>query len=78
MTPRSPTGTRGRVPFGGVGGTRIGVKCLHAHVAYTLAGGDDPVGQWTLDQIARELADDRPVTHDDGAIDGRRLHAVAG
>jgi hypothetical protein len=38
-------------PFGGVGGTRIGVKCLHAHYAYTLAGGDDPVGQWVADQL---------------------------
>jgi exopolyphosphatase/guanosine-5'-triphosphate,3'-diphosphate pyrophosphatase len=30
--------------WGGVGGTRRGVKCLHAHVAYRYAGGDDPVG----------------------------------
>lgn len=33
-------------PFGGVAGTRIGVKCLHAHWAWHLAGGDDPVGRW--------------------------------
>ncbi len=33
-------------PSGGVGGTRTGVKCLHAHYAYFLAGGDDPVGAW--------------------------------
>jgi uncharacterized protein len=33
-------------PSGGVGGTRRGVKCLHAHVAWWLAGGDDPVGTW--------------------------------
>lgn len=39
-------------PYGGVGGTRTGVKCLHAHVAHELAGGDDPVGQWALDQLA--------------------------
>jgi hypothetical protein len=39
-------------PFGGVGGTRVGVKCLHAHYAYRLAGGDDPVGEW----VALELA----------------------
>ena len=32
--------------WGGVGGTRVGVKCLHAHYAYFLAGGDDPVGRW--------------------------------
>lgn len=33
-------------PYGGVGGTRRGVKCLHAHYAWFLAGGDDPVGRW--------------------------------
>lgn len=31
-------------PSGGVGGTRTGVKCLHAHFAHTAAGGDNPVG----------------------------------
>ena len=41
-------------PFGGVGGTRVGVKCLHAHVAHLLATGDDIVGSWTLDQIDRD------------------------
>jgi len=30
--------------WGGVGGTRRGVKCLHAHYAHHLAGGPDPVG----------------------------------
>jgi hypothetical protein len=34
-------------PGGGVAGTRRGVKCLHAHYAWYLAGGDDPVGRWT-------------------------------
>jgi hypothetical protein len=41
-------------PYGGVGGTRTGVKCLHAHWAWHLAGGDDPVGRW----IAARLAED--------------------
>jgi hypothetical protein len=49
---------RGPRPTGGVGGTRIGVKCLHAHVAYLLAGGDDPVGRWALDRLA---ADEGPT-----------------
>ncbi len=31
-------------PSGGVGGTRVGIKCLHAHLANFLAGGRDPVG----------------------------------
>jgi hypothetical protein len=38
-------------PSGGVGGTRRGVKCLHAHYAWFLAGGDDPVGRWVETQI---------------------------
>jgi hypothetical protein len=38
-------------PSGGVGGTRRGVKCLHAHLAWWLAGGDDVVGQWTADAL---------------------------
>ena len=33
--------------WGGVGGTARGIKCLHAHYAYHLAGGGDPVGEWT-------------------------------
>jgi hypothetical protein len=41
--PPDHTGPR---PSGGVGGTRKGVKCLHAHYAWHLAGGDDPVGRW--------------------------------
>lgn len=46
-----PTDHSGPRPSGGVGGTRVGVKCLHAHVAYLLAGGDDPVGRWALAQL---------------------------
>jgi len=38
-------------PTGGVGGTRNGVKCLHAHYGYWLAGGEDPVGQWVADHL---------------------------
>ena len=38
-------------PSGGVGGTRQGVKCLHAHYAWFLAGGDDPVGRWVAEQL---------------------------
>jgi hypothetical protein len=41
-----PPGHEGHRPSGGVGGTRRGVKCLHAHYAWHLAGGDDPVGRW--------------------------------
>jgi hypothetical protein len=47
--PPSHTGPR---PSGGVGGTRVGVKCLHAHYAWWLVGGDDPVGRWVADRLA--------------------------
>jgi hypothetical protein len=47
-----PRGYDGPRPSGGVGGTRAGVKCLHAHYAWHLAGGDDPVGQWVAEQLA--------------------------
>src|SRR4029450_4351884 len=39
-----PPGHRGPRPSGGVGGTRTGIKCLHAHYAWHLAGGDHPGG----------------------------------
>jgi hypothetical protein len=46
-----PEGHEGPAPSGGVGGTRRGVKCLHAHYAWFLAGGDDPVGRWVADHL---------------------------
>lgn len=45
-------GRSGPRPSGGVGGTRRGVKCLHAHYAWFLAGGDDPVGRWVKERLA--------------------------
>jgi hypothetical protein len=41
-------------PSGGVAGTRVGVKCLHAHYAYHLAGGDDPVGRWVASHLREQ------------------------
>ena len=49
--------------WAGVGGTRAGVKCLHAHYAHHLAGGDDVVGR----QVARDV---EPI-HPDEPRDGR-------
>jgi exopolyphosphatase/guanosine-5'-triphosphate,3'-diphosphate pyrophosphatase len=46
-----PEGWRGPRPSGGVGGTRRGVKCLHAHYAWHLAGGADPVGRWVAERM---------------------------
>ncbi|MGH2546674.1 MAG: DUF501 domain-containing protein, partial [Actinomycetota bacterium] len=37
--------------WGGVGGARTGVKCLHAHYANHLAGGADPVGSWVAKRV---------------------------
>jgi hypothetical protein len=51
-----PPGHPGPRPSGGVGGTRAGVKCLHAHLAWWLAGGPDPVGDW----VAARLGLERP------------------
>lgn len=44
-------GHAGPRPSGGVGGARAGVKCLHAHLAWWLAGGDDPVGAWVAARL---------------------------
>ena len=52
-----PTDWSGPRPQGGVGGTRNGVKCLHAHVAWWLAGGDDPVGRWVSEQVEIPVGD---------------------
>lgn len=49
LIPADHTGPR---PFGGVAGTRIGVKCLHAHFGWWLAGGDDPVGEWVAEKLS--------------------------
>lgn len=47
-----PDGHAGPLPSAGVGGTRRGVKCLHAHFGWWLAGGDDPVGDWVAARLA--------------------------
>ena len=49
-----PDGWRGPRPHGGVGGTRTGVKCLHAHYAWHLSGGADPVGAWVAERLGSE------------------------
>lgn len=56
-----PAGWGGPRPSGGVGGTARGVKCLHAHYAWFLAGDEDPVGRW----VAARL----PGAHAVAAID---------
>jgi exopolyphosphatase / guanosine-5'-triphosphate,3'-diphosphate pyrophosphatase len=44
----------GAEAWGGVGGAARGVKCLHAHYAFHLAGGPDPIGGWVAERLAEE------------------------
>jgi hypothetical protein len=43
--------TDGAQASGGVGGTREGVKCLHAHLANYLVGASDPVGELVAHEV---------------------------
>jgi hypothetical protein len=61
-------------PAGGVAGTRQGVKCLHAHYAWYLAGGDDPVGRWVAAELAGPLAIE--ITVDQVVVEHRDWSAV--
>jgi hypothetical protein len=56
-----PVDHAGPRPSGGVGGTRQGVKCLHAHYAWFLAGGDDPVGRWVDGHLRATAPPDDPT-----------------
>ncbi|HEX4539226.1 MAG TPA: DUF501 domain-containing protein [Acidimicrobiales bacterium] len=72
-----PADHRGPRPAGGVGGTRRGVKCLHAHLAWFLAGGDDPVGRWVADRLELARSQAGPVAAIDCGTNSTRL-LVAG
>ena len=67
--------------WGGVGGTARGVKCLHAHYANHLAGGEDPVGLWVAEQIEPVHPDEdrsgRVAAIDVGTNSDRLLVAAA-
>ena len=56
-----PPDWTGPRPSAGVGGTRVGVKCLHAHFGWYLAGGDDPVGAWVAERLAAGEGDPHPT-----------------
>ena len=56
-----PVNHAGPRPHGGVGGTRKGVKCLHAHYAAYLVDGTDPVGEWVALQLASPSTQERGV-----------------
>lgn len=57
----------------GIAGQRrpLGVKCLHAHVAYALAGLNDPIGRVVVETIGRECTDARCRSFDAAAVDRR-------
>ncbi|MCJ7832199.1 MAG: DUF501 domain-containing protein [Actinobacteria bacterium] len=64
--------------WGGVAGTRVGIKCLQAHFANHLAGGEDPVGRWVATQIEpihRPGCADRVAAIDQGTNSIRLLVA---
>lgn len=68
----------GAESWGGVGGTRTGVKCLHAHYAFHLAGGDDPIGAWVAERVEpvhREEREGRVAAIDQGTNSIRLLVA---
>ena len=46
---------QGPRPQGGIGGTRSGVKCIHAHLAFHLVAGDDPVATWLIESGSLQL-----------------------
>ncbi|MGD8609049.1 MAG: DUF501 domain-containing protein [Myxococcales bacterium] len=54
-------------PSGGVGGSSVGVKCLHAHYADFAAGNDNPVGR----RVHAQIGQPRCVTPCVTRIDGR-------
>ncbi len=68
-----PAGHRGPRPAGGVGGTARGVKCLHAHLAWFLAGGDDPVGRWVVARLDATASRAGPVAAIDCGTNSTRL-----
>ncbi len=61
---RIPATHRGPRPSGGVGGTRRGVKCLHAHLAYFLVGGDDPVGRLVAEMLDPSIGEVEGIPQD--------------
>jgi exopolyphosphatase / guanosine-5'-triphosphate,3'-diphosphate pyrophosphatase len=71
-----PPSWSGPHPSGGVGGTRQGVKCLHAHYAWYAAGGPDPVGRWVAEQLGwaePEPLESRPSAAIDCGTNSTRL-----
>lgn len=65
-----PADHLGPRPSGGVGGTRRGIKCFHAHYAFHLAGGDDPVGRWIDNALLQDARSQESPTQEDDVPHG--------
>ncbi|MGI9584508.1 MAG: DUF501 domain-containing protein [Acidimicrobiia bacterium] len=63
-----PQGWAGPRPSGGVGGSRGGVKCLHAQFADTAAGNNNPIGGRVADDINPLNCSTPCVTNIDGGV----------
>lgn len=57
-----PADHEGPAPSGGVGGTRLGIKCLHAHYANFLMGAADVVGDWVQNRLELDGSAFNPET----------------
>jgi uncharacterized protein len=68
-----PIGWSGPRPSGGVGGTRTGLKCLHAHYANYLAGNDDAVGAWVEAQLSPQERDQRVQERSQNTLDPQSI-----
>ena len=73
-TPRSPPTTWARGRAAASAARAAGVKCLHAHYAWYLAGGDDPVGAWVGPLEARPDRAGRCAMS--GGCGGRHRHQL--
>ncbi|HEU5150438.1 MAG TPA: DUF501 domain-containing protein [Iamia sp.] len=67
-----PADHTGHRPSGGVAGTRLGVKCLHAHYAEWLVGVDDPVGAWVAEHLP-EVGGHPPANRRSDPTGSRRI-----
>ncbi len=65
--------------WGGVAGTRRGLKCLHAHYANHLGGGDDVVGRWVAERVepVHGVAPDAVAAAIDQGTNSSRLSVLA-
>jgi len=76
---RRDTQEPGAGAWGGVGGTRRGLKCLHAHYANHLDGAEDAVGGWVAERVEppHGAAPEEVVAAIDQGTNSSRLSVLA-